>query len=201
MSRRARHPVRPAACGSQWPRYLQPRHFKNEVNPMLVRVLLLAGLLIPLLATTSRAQTGSAQLKVRHIHVWVKDVASTKAFYGDKLGLQVTSERAGEVVEFEGGNLWFGKARFSDPIQTNGITIGIHADSVEAAYRAYCSSGASTLPIPPNSMASDGPSPFKTRTDTWWWSREESKGCSLPYLPTGQHSPGGMGLPCGQWAG
>ena len=66
----------------------------------------------------------------------MKDVASTKAFYGDKLGLQVTSERAGEVVEFEGGNLWFGKARFSDPIQTNGITIGIHADSVEAAYRA-----------------------------------------------------------------
>ena len=103
---------------------------------MLVRVLLLTGLLIPLFATTSRAQAGSAQLKVRHIHVWVKDVASTKAFYGDKLGLQVTSERAGEVVEFEGGNLWFGKARFSDPIQTNGITIGIHADSVEAAYRA-----------------------------------------------------------------
>ena len=75
---------------------------------MLVRSLILAGLLIPIFAAVSSAQAGPAQLKVRHIHVWVKDVNSTKAFYRDKLGLTVTSERAGEVVEFEGGSLWFG---------------------------------------------------------------------------------------------
>ncbi|MCH8266748.1 MAG: VOC family protein [Acidobacteria bacterium] len=108
---------------------------------MLVRSLILAGLLIPIFAAVSSAQAGPAQLKVRHIHVWVKDVNSTKAFYRDKLGLTVTSERAGEVVEFEGGSLWFGKARFSGPIQTNGITIGIHADSVAAAYRALQQKG------------------------------------------------------------
>lgn len=107
----------------------------KEVNSMFVRSALLAGFLIPMLATVASPQTGSTQLKVRHIHIWVKDVDRTTAFYRDKLGLKVTSERAGESVEFEGGSLWFGKARSSEPIHTNSITIGIHADSVDDAYQ------------------------------------------------------------------
>jgi len=115
---------------------------------MLVRPLILAGLLIPIFAAVSNAQARPAQLKVRHIHIWVKDVNSTKAFYRDMLGLQVTSERAGENVEFEGGSLWFGKARSTGPLQTNGITIGIHADSVAAAYQTLKQRGID-IPHPP----------------------------------------------------
>ncbi len=115
---------------------------------MFVRSLLLASLLSSLLASFSHAQTGAAPLKVRHVHIWVKDVDRTKAFYRDKLGFKVSSERAGQNVEFDGGQLWFGKWRGTGTLSTHAITIGIHADSVEAAYQTLKQRGVS-LPNPP----------------------------------------------------
>ena len=51
------------------------------------------------------------------------DVEKTKAFYRDKLGLKVTNERPGAVVEFPG--LWFGKWAGKSAIPVGGITIGM----------------------------------------------------------------------------
>lgn len=115
---------------------------------MLLRLLLLAGLMIPTWAILSPAQTGTPALKVRHIHIWVKDVERTKAFYRDKLGLKVSSERPGQNVEFLGGQLWFGKWRGSGTLPTEAITIGIEADSVDAAYRMVKQRGV-TVAEPP----------------------------------------------------
>ena len=101
---------------------------------MLVRCLLLAGLLIPAAASVASAQTGSVPMKVRHIHIRVKDVERTKAFYRDKLGMKVTNERPGQMVEFEGGQLWFGKWDGTGELHTEAIMIGIEPKSVEATY-------------------------------------------------------------------
>ena len=96
----------------------------------------------------ARSQQSAAALSVRHIHIRVMDVERTKAFYRDKLGLKVNNERPGEVVEFEGGALWFGKWRGMGAIPTGGITIGLHAASVEATYNQLKQRGVA-LPNPP----------------------------------------------------
>lgn len=121
---------------------------------MFARFLVLAAVVIPATTmavnspTASRAQTGSASLKPRHVHIWVQDVDRTKAFYRDKLGLKVTAEREGQNVQFEGGALWFGKWRGSGTLGANAITVGIAAHSVEAAYQMLKQRGV-TLPNPP----------------------------------------------------
>lgn len=102
---------------------------------------LAAILLIPSLAPVARAQ-GSGALKVRHIHIWVKDVARTKAFYSDKMGFKVSHETPGENVEFNDGALWFGKFKGTGAPATNAITIGIGTGSVQAAYDTLLKSGA-----------------------------------------------------------
>ena len=101
---------------------------------MSLRSLIAALLLIPALTPMMSAQTPTASLKVRHIHIWVKDVKRTKAFYSDKLGFKVSAEKPGENVEFDGG-LWFGKWKESSPLDTSAITIGLGTDSVDAAYQ------------------------------------------------------------------
>ena len=90
------------------------------------------GLLIS--GTVAGAQQSGKGLGVRHIHIRTTDVARTKVFYQDKLGLTVSEERPGQVVVFEDGALWFGIWRGDGPLRTAGITIGLHADSVKAAY-------------------------------------------------------------------
>ena len=111
-------------------------------------------LMITLLALTAggtlRAQEhhgdSNAPLAARHIHIWVADVARTKAFYSAKLGLKVTNERAGEMVEFPG--LWFGRWKGTGAIPTGGITIGMGAKSVQATSDALKKNGVN-LPKPP----------------------------------------------------
>ncbi|MBI1954968.1 MAG: VOC family protein, partial [Acidobacteria bacterium] len=106
------------------PQFAQARRAKNftsEVIGMLVRYLLLAGLLLPAAAVVSSAQTDSVPMKVRHIHIRVTDVERTKAFYRDKLGFKVVNERPGQMVEFEGGQLWFGKWEGPGPLPTQAI--------------------------------------------------------------------------------
>jgi catechol 2,3-dioxygenase-like lactoylglutathione lyase family enzyme len=100
--------------------------------------------------TPGQAQgQGSPALEVRHVHIRVNDVDRTKAFYRDKLGLKVSNETPGTVVEFEGGKLWFGKWRGAGAMAASpGITIGLHAPSVEAAYQMLKSRGVN-LPNPP----------------------------------------------------
>jgi catechol 2,3-dioxygenase-like lactoylglutathione lyase family enzyme len=119
---------------------------------MMWRSVLLAGASVALLAVPflpqARSQQSGAALSVRHIHIRVMDVERTKAFYRDKLGLKVSNERPGEVVEFEGGALWFGKWRGTGAIPTGGITIGLHAASVEATYNLLKQRGVA-LPNPP----------------------------------------------------
>jgi len=115
---------------------------------MLPRAAILAGLLFPLTATVAHSQSGPGALQVRHVHIWVMDVNRTKAFYQDKLGLKVSGERPGQSVEFEGGSLWFGKWQGSGKPSTSGITIGIGAASVQAAYDALKQKGVD-LPHPP----------------------------------------------------
>jgi len=115
---------------------------------MLVRCLLLAGLFLPGAAVVSSAQTGSVPMKVRHIHIRVTDVERTKAFYRDKMGLEVTRERQGEMAEFEGGQLWFGKWDGTGVLHTEAIVIGIEPKSVEAAYNMLKQRGVN-IPNPP----------------------------------------------------
>lgn len=115
---------------------------------MLMRCLLLAGLLVPTTAAVSSAQTSSVPMKVRHIHIYVKDVESTKAFYRDKFGMKVSDERPGQMVEFEGGQLWFGKWNGSGELHTDAIVIGIEPKSVEATYNMLKQRGVD-IPNPP----------------------------------------------------
>lgn len=116
------------------------------------RVLVLLSVSSILLVRPSYSQHGGgdpdAPLRTRHIHIRVADVERTKAFYRDKLGLKVTNERPGEMVEFDGGALWFGKWRGSGPIPTGGITIGLGAKSVEATYNMLKQKGVN-IPNPP----------------------------------------------------
>ena len=98
------------------------------------------------LAAAPNARAQGAPLEARHIHIRVMDVEKTKAFYRDKLGLKVTNERAGAVVEFPG--LWFGKWNGKGAIPTGGITIGLAAKSVQATYDMLKKNGVS-LPKPP----------------------------------------------------
>lgn len=110
--------------------------------------LLAAMLLVTALATVAQAQAPGA-LKVRHIHIWVKDVARTKAFYSDKMGFKVSHETPGENVEFNDGALWFGRFKGTGAPATNAITIGIGTGSVQAAYDTLKKNGAD-LPEPPS---------------------------------------------------
>ena len=103
---------------------------------------------MPLWTKISSSQTQAAPLKLRHVHIWVKDINRTKAFYHDKLGLTVSNERPGEMVEFEKGALWFGKFKSAGPLNTEAITIGIEADPVDAAYQMLKERGVS-IPKPP----------------------------------------------------
>ena len=112
---------------------------------MTWRSMVLAGMAVALLAIPSFSQE-QPPLKARHIHIRVLEVERTKAFYRDKLGLKVINERPGEVVEFEG--LWFGKWRGTGPIPTGGITIGLHATSVQTTYDTLKQHGV-VLPEPP----------------------------------------------------
>ena len=115
---------------------------------MWLRYFLLCTLAVPLLAMVSSSQTSEPQLKVRHVHLRVQDVERTKTFYRDKLGLKVTSERPGEVVEFAEGQLWFGKWQGSGEFPAEFITIGLDADSVQAAYEIMRQRGLN-IPDPP----------------------------------------------------
>ena len=90
--------------------------------------------------------TAGAPLAARHIHIRVTDVERTKTFYRDKLGLKVTNERPGEVVEFPG--LWFGKFRGTGKLETGGITIGMGAASVQKTYDELKAKGVN-IPKPP----------------------------------------------------
>ncbi|OFV97738.1 MAG: hypothetical protein A3F68_12745 [Acidobacteria bacterium RIFCSPLOWO2_12_FULL_54_10] len=102
---------------------------------MLTRLLLIAGLLFPASIVISQAQQGAGGMKVRHIHIRVSDVEKTKLFYRDKMGMKLTEERPGQVVEFEGGALWFGKWQGQGPVPvTPAIVIGIEPPSVQALY-------------------------------------------------------------------
>ena len=122
---------------------------------MTWRSLLLAGAALALTAMAFHPQAYAQHpaaapnplgMEVRHIHIWVTDVERTKAFYREKLGFPVANETPGAVVEFSG--LWFGKWRGQGPIPTGGITIGIAAKSVEAAYNELKKRGVS-IPNPP----------------------------------------------------
>lgn len=121
---------------------------------MTWRSLLLAGAALALTAMAfhpqAYAQHAAAPnplgMEVRHIHIWVKDVERTKAFYRDKLGFPVANETPGAIVEFSG--LWFGKWTGQGPIPTGGITIGIAAKSVDATYNGLKKRGVS-IPNPP----------------------------------------------------
>ena len=129
---------------------------EGEVIKMFARFFVLAAAVIPATTIavnfqTARAQSGSASMKVRHTHIWVQDVDRAKAFYRDKLGFKVSAERSGQNVEFEGGQLWFGKWRGSGTLGTNAITIGIQTSSVEAAYQALKQRGVN-IPSPPSQV-------------------------------------------------
>jgi catechol 2,3-dioxygenase-like lactoylglutathione lyase family enzyme len=108
---------------------------------MALRYLLLSALILTALPAVSPAQT-DAGLKVRHIHIWVKDVERTKVFYRDKMGFKVSHETPGANVEFNDGTLWFGKFKGTGSPSTNAITIGLGTPSVQAAYDALKKNGA-----------------------------------------------------------
>ena len=115
---------------------------------MWVRYLLLASLMFPLSVLVASSQSSTKGLRPGHVHIRVKDVERTKVFYRDKLGLKVTSERAGEVVEFEDGKLWFGKWRGTGELQTASITIGVESADVQASYEMLQKRGVN-IPKPP----------------------------------------------------
>lgn len=117
---------------------------------MTLRNVLLSLALLGAISVPARAQEhhapSSEPLATRHIHIWVADIARTRAFYRDKMGLKVTNERAGEVVEFPG--LWFGRWKGTGAIPTGGITIGMGAKSVQSTYDLLKKNGVS-IPKPP----------------------------------------------------
>jgi predicted enzyme related to lactoylglutathione lyase len=116
----------------------------------------LASALLPL----AQSQQTMAPLEVRHVHIRVMDVARTTAFYRDKLGLKVSNETP-TVVEFEGGKLWFGAWRGQGAMPPSpGITIGLHAPSVDAAYNTLKSRGVD-IPNPPAPMRNEFEFTFK----------------------------------------
>lgn len=115
---------------------------------MSVRYLLLLFLVISLSVLRSSSQSNTTPLRAGHIHIRVQDVDRTKAFYRDKLGLKMNSERAGEMVQFDGGKLWFGKWRGTGTFTPGPIAIGIEADSVQAAYNMLKQRGV-TISNPP----------------------------------------------------
>jgi predicted enzyme related to lactoylglutathione lyase len=108
---------------------------------MFLRIPVLAGLILPGSVLVLNAQTGTGALKPGHVHIWVTDIERTKTFYRDTLGLKMTGEAPGRNIQFEDGKLWFGKFRGTGAPQTNGITIGIAADSVQAAYKTLQQKG------------------------------------------------------------
>lgn len=113
---------------------------------MMARYLLF--IMAMLLGTGAFAGDGAA-LGVRHIHLRVADVERTKVFYRDKLGLEVTGERPGEKVEFQGGKLWFGVWRGDGPVPvTPAVVIGLEAQSVTAVYEKLKRLGVN-VPKPP----------------------------------------------------
>ncbi|MBI3935231.1 MAG: VOC family protein [Acidobacteria bacterium] len=136
---------------------------------MTWRSLLLAGAALTLAAILALPQAHSQQAagpkpaanalgaEMRHIHIWVMDIARTKAFYRDKLGFRVTNETP-TVVEFPG--LWFGKWRGQGAIPTGGITIGIAAESVDAMYNELKKRGVD-IPKPPAPMRNEFSFMFK----------------------------------------
>jgi len=120
----------------------------NGVIEMKTVNLILAAVLV-LAASLATAQAGSLGLSVRHIHLRVADVARTKAFYQDMLGLKVTDERPGDKVEFENGALWFGKWKGGGPVPvTPAVVIGLEAKSVMAVYEHLKQQGV-MVPKPP----------------------------------------------------
>ncbi len=116
---------------------------------MSLRSLLPLVLLIPALGVVASAQTAPGTLKVRHVHIWVTDVERTKAFYRDKMGFSISHETPGANVEFNDGALWFGKFSGEGAPATNGITIGLGTNSVQASYDLLKKNGA-TVPNPPS---------------------------------------------------
>jgi predicted enzyme related to lactoylglutathione lyase len=112
------------------------------------RPLLAALLMIPALASAAFAQK-SADLKVRHIHIWVTDVERTKTFYRDTMGFKISHETPGANVEFNDGALWFGKFKGAGKPSTNAITLGLGASSVQTAYNTLKKNGAD-IPNPPS---------------------------------------------------
>lgn len=110
------------------------------------KLLCIVVLLTGIAAAGAFAQSSSAGLKVRHIHIWVKNVARTKAFYQDTMGFKVSHETPGENVEFNDGTLWFGRYKGTGTPETSGITIGLGAASVQAAYDALKKNGANVPP-------------------------------------------------------
>ncbi len=114
---------------------------------MSLRYLILAAMMIQSVPVLSPAQT-DAGLKVRHIHIWVKDVERTKAFYRDKMGFKISHETPGANVEFNDGTLWFGKFKGSGNPGTDAITIGLGAASVQSAYDALKKNGAPLMNPP-----------------------------------------------------
>ncbi len=111
----------------------------------------LGGVVLVVSGWALHAQSAEPALNVRHVHIWVADVERTKAFYRDKLGMPVTAETAGQSVQFQGGQLWFGRRRGAAPADTGAITIGISASSVDAAYRTLKARGVE-LPQPPEAV-------------------------------------------------
>ncbi len=126
------------------------RHW-NRTRTIAIGIIFLVACGLLASGTMAGAQQSGEGLGVRHIHIRVTDVARTKAFYQDKLGLTVSEERAGEVVEFEGGALWFGIWRGDGPLRTASITIGLGADSVQAAYDTLKANGVD-LPEEPHAV-------------------------------------------------
>ena len=86
----------------------------------------------PAAQAAARPAANALGLEVRHIHIRVMDVERTKAFYRDKLGFKVTHETP-TVVEFKG--LWFGKWTGQGTLVPQGVSIGLAAKSVDAAYQ------------------------------------------------------------------
>ena len=103
---------------------------------------------VPVVAIGASAQS-PADLKVRHIHIWVTDVERTKDFYRDKMGFKISHETPGQNVEFNDGALWFGKFKGTGKPSTNAITIGLGAGSVQAAYEMLKGNGVD-VPDPPS---------------------------------------------------
>lgn len=127
---------------------MSTRQPKVRTTAIVICSLVVTGVLSLAAAWTLHAQGSQAALKVRHVHIWVTDVNRTKAFYRDKLGLKVSSEKPDQTVEFENGQLYFGKWRGEGQPNPSGISIGLGALSVDAVYETLKRNGVD-LPTPP----------------------------------------------------